>query len=297
MSKDKTQDRMFLRELYNIWISEQPFHHAPGLAYYAIFSIVPIMYSAISVVDVFLDESNAKNTLLTRVYEAFGEEAVILLQESLVRVEDSIGDGSSLLSIVAFIALILTASLFFFQLQYVLNTIWNVPPPRRDGTKVFFQGRLLAFLIVLGIGGVLTVTILIQFLLSWLGDVIPINITIPFSNSLFFLVMATLIFAMIYKVLPNAAITWRDVCVGSFVTSVLFWIGMNLVLLYLTNSDFSSPQEAAGAVLVLLLAFYFLSTIFIFGAVFTRVFASMYGSQIVPQPYEISAEDQGQQAG
>ncbi len=294
MAENKTHNKKFLHELYNIWIAEQPFHHAPGLAYYAIFSVVPVIYIAFSMVGVFFDEARAQNELILSVTETLGEEAATLLQESLLRLNESLQSGSPAFSIIAFIALVLTASLMFFQLQYVVNTIWNVPPPRQDGTKVFFQGRLLAFLMVLGVGALLIIGVIAQFLLSWFGARIPLSISLPFSSALFFLILGTLSFAMVFKVLPNARIAWRDVWVGAFVTAVLFVIGVNILLFYLGNGNFTSPQEAAGAVLVLLLAFYFLSTIFIFGAVFTRVFASMYGSKILPQSDEISVEDQGQ---
>ena len=294
MADNKTQNRKFLRELYTIWIAEQPFHHAPGLAYYAIFSFVPVIYIAISMAGIFFDEVSAQNELILRVTETLGEEAATLLQESLLRLNESLQGGSQVFSVIALIALILTASLMFFQLQYVLNTIWKVPPPRRDGTRVFFQGRILAFLMVLGVGALFIIVVIAQFILSWLGARIPLNISIPFGSALFFLLLGTLSFALVFKVLPNADITWRDVWVGAFVTAVLFVIGVNLILAYLGNGNFTSPQEAAGAVLVLLLAFYFLSTILIFGAVFTRVFASMYGSKIVPQSDEVSVEDQGQ---
>ena len=140
------------------------------------------------------------------------------------------------------------------------------------------------------------IAVIAQFILTWLGARIPLDISIPFGTALVFLLLGTLSFALIYKVLPNADISWRDVWVGAFVTTILFVIGVSLVLFYLGNGNFSSPQEAAGAVLILLLAFYFLSTIFIFGAVFTRVFASMYGSKIVPQSDGISVDDQSQGA-
>ncbi len=292
MADHRTQNRKFLYEIYNVWIAEQPFHHAPGMAYYAIFSFVPVIYIAISMVGIIFTEVRTENELLLRVTDTLGEDAASLLQESLLRLNESLQGGSPAFSIIAFVALILTASLMFFQLQYVLNTIWKVPPPKRDGTKVFFQGRLLAFLMVLAVGVLLIIAVLAQLVLSWLGARIPLSISIPFGSALFFLFLGTLSFALVFKVLPNADIAWRDVWVGAFTTAVLFVIGMNLLLNYLGTSNFTSPQEAAGAFLVLLLAFYFLSTIGIFGAVFTRVFASMYGSKIVPQVYEITDDHQ-----
>ena len=275
--------REFISRFYEIWMAEQPFHHAPGLAYYLIFSIVPIIYISLSVVTFFIDEIRAQSILITRVNELLGEEAAQLLEEALLRVEESLRGGSPILSAISFIALILTASLFFFQLQYVLNSIWKVPPPKRGGTKFFFEGRLLAFLIVLGIGGTLTILIVLQLIITWLGGMFPLDISLPFTSELFLLVLGTLTFAMIYKVLPNAEISWRDVWVGSFVTALLFWVGARLLLWYLTSSSLTSPEEAMGVILVSLLAFYFLALIFVFGAVFTRVYSSMYGSKIVPQ--------------
>ena len=230
MADNKTHKKKFLSELYNIWIAEQPFHHAPGLAYYAIFSFVPVIYIAFSMAGILFDTAFAKNELILKVTETLGEEAATLLHESLLRLNESLHGGSPVFSVIALIALILTASLMFFQLQYVLNTIWNVPPPRRDGTKVFFQGRILAFLMVLGVGALFIIAVIAQFILSWLGERIPMDISIPFGSALFFLLLGTLSFALVFKVLPNVDIAWRDVWVGAFVTGVLFLIGVNLIV-------------------------------------------------------------------
>lgn len=290
--------RSFLAQFYRIWITERPTQFAAALAYYAIFSFVPVIYIALTVAGLFVDELRAATQLYDRIEAAMGTQTALQLQEAVNSLAERTTGGNALTTVIGFVALLFTASLMFFQLQHALNTIWRVPPPQRGETRAYITNRLLAFVIVIGLGLVLVVAALGNVAITAIRSWIDLGDTLPVTSVLSVIVLATFLLALIYKVLPNAEVAWRDVWVGSVVTAVLLSLGGYLLGLYLGVSTFSSALEAAGAVAVFLMAFYFMGQIFVVGAVFTRVYASMYGSGILPHGDEgIREESVGKDDG
>jgi membrane protein len=171
--------------------------------------------------------------------------------------------------------------LAFFQLQHTLNTIWKVPPPSRGQTRAYVWNRLLALVMVLGVALLLIVAAVVNFLVSLVNARVEWGGFVSTVNFLGLAGLAALSFALIYKVLPNAKVAWRHVWVGAGLAALLLSVGLSLVKLYLSAGRFSSALEAAGAVAVFLMAFYYLGQIFVLGAVVIRVFASMSGAAIV----------------
>ena len=167
----------------------------------------------------------------------------------------------------------------FFQLQHTLNTIWQVPPPRRGQTRAYVLNRLLAFAMVLGVALLFIVAAVANRLVSLVNAQVQWGGFVSTANFLALAGLAALTFALIYKVLPNAKVAWRDVWVGAGVAALLLVAGLSLVKLLLSANRFSSALEAAGAVAVFLMAFYYLGQIFVLGAVVVRVLASMSGSE------------------
>ena len=272
----------FLKEIYQIWITERPGPLAASLAYYGIFSIIPVSYIAVTVAGFFVDSSAVINQLLFLIEKTLGLEAVEMIQESVTTLAENTTQGSTLASIISFVILLFTASLIFFQLQYVLNMVWRVPPPSKDGTRALIKNRLLAFVLVLGVGPLLILATMVSIIVSFFASLLGIEGIVVVLMLITYLGLATLSLAVIYKYLPNAEIGWRDVWVGSLVTAILITSAIYLFVLILSLTKVSSPLQAAGSAAVFLIAFYFLAQIFLFGAVFTRVYAAMFGSKIVP---------------
>ncbi len=271
----------FIKELYKIWVTERPNVLAAALAYFGMFSFAPVIYIAFTIAGFFGEQLLMANNLYGRVEATFGTDIAELIEKSVANLSQaSLGEASLLSSIIAFLALLIAASGLFFQVQYALNAIWRVPPPAKGGTLVMVKQRLLSFLMVIGVGIVLIAATLINIILSWLDSLIPILADMPYLNSLSFLGLAALSFALIYKTLPDADIAWRDVWVASVVTVLLMALGGKLLGFYLTSGNFNSAFEAAGAVAVILISFYIFSQIFLFGAVFTRAYAFYFGSKI-----------------
>ena len=159
-----------------------------------------------------------------------------------------------------------------------VNTVWNVPAPERGETKNFIRQRLFSFVMVIGVGILLIILAAASLLMSWITSFLPIDAPGMGYTLLAFLGVATVSFALIYKILPNISISWRDVWIGAAVTAVMITIGGLIIGFYLSRSNASSALQAAGSVAVVLLGIRYMAQIFLVGAVFTRVYAHMFGS-------------------
>ncbi len=268
----------FGKEVYQIWITERPSTLAAALAYYGMFSLAPLIYVAFSVAGIVLDEASVANQFFNRLENVMGAETAQFIQEAVYSLEQTSTGGSYLWSIISFLALLFAASGMFFQLQYALNTIWNVPAPERGETKNFIRQRLFSFLMVIGVGLLLIIMAAASLLLSWITSFLNIDAPGTGYTLLAFLAVATVSFALIYKILPNISISWRDVWIGAAVTAVMVIFGGLIIGFYLSRSSATSALQAAGSVAVVLLGIRYMAQIFLIGAVFTRVYAHMFGS-------------------
>jgi membrane protein len=276
----------FLRDVYNIWVAERPMQLAAALAYYCIFAIAPIIYVTLAVAQFFLGEALSSDVLYSKVSAVLGPEAAEILRDAVMMLSQSTPQGSLLVSLIGFIVLLFAASGLFFQLQYTLNTIWRVPPPTEKQTARFLQQRLLAFVVVLGIGMVLVLAVTVNAVLTWFSKIIQslININIPLSliSNLASFVIVVLALSLLYKFLPDVKVSWRHVLPGAVVATIMITIGILLLGWYFNNVQLSSALNATGSFVVLLMSFYYFAQIFLFGAIFGRVFAAKSGPQQEP---------------
>ena len=273
----------FLKEIYAIWISERPTQFAAALAYYAIFSFVPVIYIAFTITELVVERLSVTEQFYAQIANILGAEIAQALQEAVTSLAERTAGGTTLTTVIGFLALAFTASLTFFQLQHTLNTIWKVPPPSRGQTRAYVLNRLLAFAMVLGVALLLIVAAVANLLVSLVNGRVEWGGFVSTANFFALAGLAALTFALIYKVLPNAKVAWRDVWVGAGVAALLLSVGLSLVKLYLSAGRFSSAWEAAGAVGVCLMACDYLGLFCVLGAVVIRILASMSGSEIVPR--------------
>ena len=273
----------FVKEIYRIWIAERPTQFAAALAYYAIFSFVPVIYIALTVANLLLGQLLKTEDLRAKVTNLLGAELSSALQDAVASLGARTMSGTTLTSVIAFLILAFTASLIFFQLQHALNSLWQVPPPKRGATQAFVRNRLLAFAMVLGVVLFMILAAIASAAISIIGSFVSLDTVVTLANLVAFTALLALSFALIFKFLPNAVVAWRDVWLGAVVAAVLIMIGVQLFSLYLGASRLSSALEAAGAVAIFLMAFYYMGQIFVLGALFIRVYASMFGSGIVPR--------------
>jgi membrane protein len=276
----------FLKTIINEWIEAEPFQLAAALSYYTLFSLAPLLLIAIGVAGFVFGREAAQNQIVETLQGMIGQESAQTVQE-MIQTSNEKPKTGMFSTIIGFVALLFGAGGVVGQLQTSLNKIWEVSPKPGQGIWGFIRQRFFSFAMVLAIGFLLLVSLLVTALLSsftgmlssLLGDATFVAHAIDILVSFGFV---TLLFALIYKYVPDVEIQWKDVWVGAALTSVLFTIGKYLIGLYIGTSGVSSSFGAAGSLITVLVWVYYSSLIFFLGAEFTKVYASDYGSGVVP---------------
>jgi membrane protein len=264
------------------WSADSASSMGAALAYYTIFSIAPLIVIAIAVAGFFFGADAARGELFSQLRDLIGDDGAAAIQ-GLVRSAGATGSGT-FAAIAGIVTLLVGATTVFGELQSSLDRIWDSPKPAQSGIGGLLRGRLRSFGMILGIGFLLLVSLVLSAALSALGHfwggwfagweflLQAVNFVVGFA-------VVTGLFAMIYKLLPRSAIGWRDVWVGSIVTSMLFSIGRLLIGLYLGKSGVASGFGAAGSLVIVLVWVYYSAQIFLLGAEFTKAYAYRHGSR------------------
>lgn len=256
-----------------------------SLAYYTLFAIAPILLVATAVAGMVFGAEAVRGEIVSQLDQLIGREGARAVQGLLEGASPRrAGIFATVLGSVTFV---IAATGAFLELQCALNTIWRVKPKSGANLRAFLIDRLRSFGLVVAIGFLLMVSLAVTAALAalsgWLARLSP---SVPSVwrgvNVLVSLAVATSLFALLYRFLPDVRLRWRDVTTGAFVTAVLFTIGQQLIGLYLGQSGVTSSYGAAGSVMVLLLWVYYSCQILLLGAEFTRVYAQRTGRR--PQP-------------
>jgi membrane protein len=276
----------FVKDVVVQWIDDQPFPLAAALSYYTLFSLAPLLIIVISIAGFVFGQEAAQNRIVETIQGLIGYDSAKAIQEMIQSTSNEPNKGM-LSAAVGVIALLFGAGGVVGQLQTSLNTIWGVTPKSGQGVWGFIRQRFVSYAMILGIGFLLLVSLAVSALLAGLtqlmgmlfGETAFLAHALDLSISFLFV---TVLFAMIYKFLPDARIEWRDVWIGAALTSLLFTIGKVLIGFYLGSSGVTSAYGAAGSLITVLLWVYYSSLIFFLGAEFTQVYATQYGSGVVP---------------
>ncbi|MFN8473225.1 MAG: YihY/virulence factor BrkB family protein [Anaerolineae bacterium] len=259
-----------------------------SLAYYTVFSLAPLLVIAIGIAGLVFGAEAARGQIMNSIGGLVGDQGAQGIQ-AMVQGASQQRTGGIVATIIGIVALLFGASGVFGALQDSLNTMWEVQPKPGRGIMGLIKSRFFSFTMVLGTGFLLLVSLIVSTGLSafgaWLGNAMPGGEGLwQVINFIFSLAVITVIFALVFKYIPEAKIAWRDVWIGAFITALLFTIGKFVIGLYLGHSAFSSSYGAAGSLLVLLLWVYYSAQILFFGAEFTQVYANTYGSRMTPKP-------------
>jgi membrane protein len=275
-----------LRDACHAWNEDKAPQLGAALAYYSVFSLSPLLVIAIALAGLIFGQAAAQGQVVDQLKGMVGEPIALALQQILANASDPGGSTSAL--VVGLVTLLFGASGVFGQLQESLNIIWKVQPKPNRGVRGLVRDRFLSVTMVLGTGFLLVGSLVVTAALSALNGSLsslpgiayiwhPVNLVVSFG-------VVTLLFAMIYRFLPDAEVAWRDVWIGAVITSVLFTLGKFLLGWYLVQGSVTSPYGAAGSLVVILLWVYYSSQILLFGAEFTRVHAERFGSGVKPKP-------------
>ncbi len=282
-----------LKQTASEWMEDDAPSLGAALAYYTVFSLAPLMTIAIAIAGFFFGKEAAQGQVFDELRGLLGQEGGKAVEE-MVQSANAQPTAGIVATVISVVILLFGASGVFGQLQASLNRIWGVKPKPGRGVLGIIQDRLLSFGFTLVVGFLLLVSLLltagIALMADWLGGLMPGSETLAqILNIVISLAMITLLFATIFKFLPDAKIAWRDVWIGAFLTALLFTIGKFALGIYLGKSGVASSYGAAGSLIVLLLWVYYSSQILFFGAEFTQVYANRFGSRVAPAENAVPA--------
>jgi len=269
----------FVKDLASAWDRDKPARLAAGLAYYGMFSLAPILYVIIAVAGLFIDKVLLTEQLYSRINQLLGPETAQFIADMVNVAAVGASAGTTIGTIVGVLALIFAATGLFANLKYSMNNIWNVPASEYAGLWAFVKTRLIAFLIVIGLGGVLVIGALFSILVNWLSGYLPIASEIGLLNYLPILGITFITLIIFYRILPDTHVGWGDVWLAALVITFVYALVAWVIGSLLGALDLRSALEAAGAVALVLMAIYYAAQIFLLGAEFSKVYAYRAGSR------------------
>lgn len=266
-----------------------------SLAYYTVFSMAPLLVVVISLCGIFLGQEAAQGQIYAQLAGFMGKETALQLQQIVANA--ALGEKDTLAFTIGLVTLLIGATTVFADIQDSINTIWGLKPKPKRGWLKMLQNRFLSFSVIISLGFILLVSLAITTILDGFNARLQarfseVSVVVFYVlNQLLTLGVISLIFAVIFRVLPDARIKWRDVLFGSVVTAILFMLGKFGISLYIGQSDVGSTYGAAGSLVILLLWTYYSAIILFVGAEFTKAYAVAYGSEIHPSQYAVTTKE------
>jgi len=274
------------KSTFKSWNDKDPFRQSAVIAYYAIFSIPGLLVLIISITGYFFGKDAVNENIISQISSTMGADTATSIKEMLTKVSES--KSSVVGSVVSISVLLVGATGVFVELQKSLNDIWHVKMMKQNGVWLIVKARLFSFGLIVAIAFLLLVSLVVSTGLTALSGLIEgytsdfMVVIFNILNFLFSLAVISLLFAMMYKILPDAKIEWKHVWVGSLITGLLFTIGKTALAFYFGTADPGSVYGAAGSVILMLLWVSYSSMIVFFGAEFTAAYARRYSGKIAP---------------
>lgn len=272
-----------------------------SLAYYTIFSLGPLMIVILFLAGIFFGRDAVEGSVFTQMRSFVGADAALQIQEIIKNV--SIGGKSHFAAIIGVVTLLIGTTTMFAEMQDSINTIWGLKASPKAGFVKLLKDRLLSFGVVASLGFLLLVSLGVSAIIESLNQ--KISLMFPgIAVSLLYVVnilvtfgIITSLFMIIFKVLPDANIKWKDVLSGAIATAILFMIGKFAISFYISKSNVGSTYGTAGSLIILIVWIYFSAIILYFGAAFTRAYAMEFGGSIHPNEYAIISKTVDVEAG
>lgn len=283
-----------LKDTVSGFMDDKGLKLSASLSYYTVFSMAPLLLLLISLAGAFFGREAIEGKIFGEINGLIGNQAAAQVQEIITNLELS---GKTTLSvIIGAVTLIIGATTVFGEIQDSINMIWRVKAKPKRGWVKLLKDRLLSGSIIVGLGFLLIVSLIINGAVLTLSDMLhryfPDTTIVIFSiiNILISFMVITVLFGVIFKVLPDAKIAWKDVRAGAFFTAILFMLGRYLIGIYIETTAAGTPYGAAGSIIIILLWVYYTAAILYIGAEFTRVYANHTGVLIEPAEYAVYVE-------
>lgn len=283
-----------LKEAFMGFLDDRCLKLSAALAYYTVFSLAPLLVLVMSLMSIFLGQEAIQGEVFKQINGLIGNEAAKQIQDMIKNVK--LSNETNMALVVSIATLLLGATSIFVEIQDSVNLIWRVKAKPKKGWVKLIKDRLLSSSLVISLGFLLLVSLIINGLILTLSGVLTRympQLSVLLISALNFMVstlVVTLLFSVIFKVLPDAKIAWKDVRWGAFFTALLFMLGRYLIGLYIDTTGTSSTYGAAGSLIVILTWIYYTAAILYFGAELTQAYANHYGVRIEPADHAVYVE-------
>lgn len=281
-----------LRETFSEIRNRNFRRHAAALAHYMSFSIIPALIVIAVLGTVAFDERHIAEDIVEPIRQVTNRETAQVVADAIQATREAIG-ANPVAAVISVLTLLYGASRMFRQLKYAIDELWNLPTPQRTSVGAFLRESLGAMIFMILVGLVLLLVLAadtaVYAVLARIDDLLPntrLVGLVRFAGLGLLLVVLTGIFAVLYKIAPDAKVGWRDVWIGAAMTSLLFMLGQILIGLYLNLADISSLYGAAATIMIVLIWVYVTAHLILFGAKFTYLHANRQGDRVRPEPAE-----------
>ncbi|WDO12596.1 YihY/virulence factor BrkB family protein [Flavobacterium sp. WW92] len=283
-----------LKTTFNEFNDDNAIKLSASLSYYTIFALPPLMIIIITICGFFFGTEAVTGQLYGQINGLVGNDAAIQIQNAIKNVE--LSNSNVFATIFGGVMLLIGASGVFAEIQSSINFIWGLRAKPNKGIKKFIQNRLMSFSMIASVGFLLLVSLLVNSVMDLLSA--RLKLYFPESTVYLFYVLnliivfliITILFAIIFRTLPDGNIKWKDAFIGASSTSILFMIGKFAIGFYLGSSAVATVYGAAGSVIIILLWVYYSAIILYFGAEFTKVYAKAFGGSISPNEYSVEIQ-------
>ena len=282
---------LFLKLVIINFIDDKALKFSASLSYYTVFSIAPFLAIIISFSSFFFGREAIQGELYPQIIGLVGQDAALQIQQMITNIH--LSKNNFFAASVSFIILILGATGIFSEIQDSINHIWGLKSKPGKGLVKMLLNRVISFSLIISLGFLLMVSLLlntlVDALIKQLMKLMPGKSVylVTFANNCLMFILISLLFGIIFKVLPDAKIKWKDVMVGAVTTAILFMIGKLGIGFYLGHSNLGVIYGTAGSIIIVMLWVYYSAVILYFGAEFTKVYAKRYGGEILPDDYAV----------
>lgn len=266
---------------FESWLDHRDSSRGAALAFYTLFSMTPILILSIAIAGYFFGAEAAQGQIISQIQSLVGRNGAEAIQALIAAARDP--ESGLWATTVALVLLVVGATSVFAELKSTLDDLWGSEEPTASGLSLLLKTRLLSLSLVLVLAFLLLISLVVSAMLTILENYVGgmwrnIGPILGFVSMAFSFLVISVLFAMIYKLLPDVPLSWHDVLIGALFTAALFTLGKYFIGMYLGNSAVASGFGAAGSIVAVMLWIYYSAQIFFFGAEFTRQYALMYGS-------------------
>ena len=281
----------FFKQVIAEFIDDNVMKYSAALAYYTVFSLAPMLIIIISICGALFGKEAVQGQVYGEIKDLVGGPAAFQIQDTIKNIH--LTKDTPIATIFSIIVLIIGGTGIFGEIQDSLNKIWGLKVIAKKAWWKLILNRLLSFSLILSIGFVMMVSLLLNAIVSAFGNFLARYfsefsiIVVQITDSVLTFIITTFLFSLMFKVLPDAKIKWKDVFIGGLITSVFFSLGKFSIGYYLGRSSIASVYGAAGSIMIIMVWVYYSSIILYLGAEFTKVYAKLHGGKIYPNEYAI----------